>query len=313
VISVGNIAFGGRGKTPTVAAIARLLLEMGERPAILSRGYGRRHAAEGVVVVSDGRHILADLDRAGDEPLMLARQLPGVAVLVCEQRAIAGAFARHILGATSLVLDDGFQHRQMARDVDVVLVTPADLQGRRAPLGRLRESVSALDRADVIIGDGCRSVENSRSGGEFSTDRHPSPYFLHRQAGTPVSIETGVPALAPGARVIALAGIAGPARFTRAVEDAGYLVAGAWGPGDHYRYTRADLARLAREVRAGGAVGVLTTSKDAARLRTLRPLGVSVYEWPMHVAIEPAGVFTAWLAARLHSARTRLNPPAVPA
>ena len=216
-----------------------------------------------MVVVSDGRHLLADVDRAGDEPLMLARDLPGVAVLVCDQRAIAGAFARHILRATALVLDDGFQHRQMARDVDLVLVTPGDLTGRRAPFGALREPVSAL---------------------------------------------------APGARVIALAGIAGPARFTRAVEDAGYVVAGAWGPGDHHRYTRADLARLARDVRAGGAAGVLTTSKDAVRLRALRPLPVPVYEWPLRVTIEPAAEFAGWLAAQVQSARGRSGgSSAVPA
>ena len=272
-----------------------------------------------MVVVSDGRHLLADVDRAGDEPLMLARDLPGVAVLVCDQRAIAGAFARHILRATALVLDDGFQHRQMARDVDLVLVTPGDLTGRRAPFGALREPVSALERADAIIGagaqgDGCRSVENSVLRDEFSTDRHPSPFFLQRHPGTPVSIETGVPALAPGARVIALAGIAGPARFTRAVEDAGYVVAGAWGPGDHHRYTRADLARLARDVRAGGAAGVLTTSKDAVRLRALRPLPVPVYEWPLRVTIEPAAEFAGWLAAQVQSARGRSGgSSAVPA
>jgi tetraacyldisaccharide 4'-kinase len=151
VVSVGNIAFGGRGKTPTVAHIARLLVEMGERPAVLSRGYGRRIVEDGVVVVSDGRRLLADVDRAGDEPLMLARDLPGIPVLVCEQRAVAGALARHRFGCTALVLDDGFQHRQMARDVDVVLVAPEDLTGRRAPFGRLRESPSVLARADALI------------------------------------------------------------------------------------------------------------------------------------------------------------------
>jgi tetraacyldisaccharide-1-P 4'-kinase len=111
--------------------------------------------------------------------------------------------------------------------------------------------------------------------------------------------------------VFALAGIAGPARFTRRVTDAGYVVAGAWAPGDHYRYTRVDLARLAREVRAADAVAVLTTSKDAARLRALRPLPVVVYEWPMRVTIEathgtagaPAVPFATWLRGRLAASR----------
>ena len=329
IISVGNIAFGGRGKTPTVAAIARLLLEMGERPAIVSRGYGRRYVEDGVVVVSDGRHLLADVDRAGDEPLMLARDLPGVAVLVCEQRAIAGAFARHVLGATSIILDDGFQHRQMARDVDIVLVSPADLKGRRAPFGRLRESPSALSRADVVIeirpdeirGDGSRSVENSRQTSaepalEFSTDRDPSPFCSDARYLSPLPLDPSAPPLPPGARVFALAGIAGPARFTRAIADAGYVVAGAWAPGDHHRYTRADVVRLAMLARDARADAVLTTSKDAVRLRAQRPLLVPVYEWPLRVTIrsaaDPAGTpgaaFASWLRARLAAARPHAGP-----
>ena len=299
VVSVGNIAFGGRGKTPTVAFIARLLIEMGERPAVISRGYGRRRVEDGVVVVSDGRRLLADLDRAGDEPLMLARELPGVPVLVCEQRAIAGAMARHTFGATALVLDDGFQHRQMARDVDLVLVTAEDLQGRRAPFGRLRESPSALGRADAVVlvgdqssdGDGSRIVENTGAGSSldcpvFSTIRHPSPMSLPRDS-----------------RVFVLAGIAGPERFSRAAVDAGYVVAGAWMPGDHHRYTAADVARLARDVEVTGAAGVLTTSKDAVRLLPLRPLPFALFEWPLRITIEPAVEFAAWLRRRRDQAR----------
>ncbi len=321
IISVGNIAFGGRGKTPTVAAIAKILLAMGERPAILSRGYGRRVVEDGVVVVSDGRHLLADLDRSGDEPLMLARDLPGVAVLVCDQRAVAGALARHTLGATALILDDGFQHREMARDVDVVIVTPGDLSGRRAPLGRLRESPSALARADAVVLDAEMSAELILRQNQLRAH-----FRLRRHAGPLVALATGGPAPgpapAPGARVFALAGIAGPARFLRAVADAGFVVAGAWTPGDHQRYTRADVARLARDARAGGAGLVLTTAKDAERLRPFRPLPLPVWTLPLTVTIErwagnelvadfaaksatssfPAS-FAAWLAARVADAR----------
>src|SRR5262245_57449919 len=150
-ISVGNISMGGRGKTPVVIHLARLLIEAGERPAVLSRGYGRRLVEPGVVVVSDGEHMTADLDRSGDEPLLIARKVQGAIVLVSEQRAIARALATHALGATVVVLDDGFQHRQVARDVDLVLVANEDLQDRRVPFGRLRESVAALSRADALV------------------------------------------------------------------------------------------------------------------------------------------------------------------
>src|SRR4051812_35187847 len=122
VISVGNLAVGGRGKTPMVATITRVLLEMGERPAILSRGYARTHYEDGVVVVRDAAGIRSDLGRAGDEPLMLARQLEGAAVLVSSERYLAGRVAEHHLGATVHVLDDGFQHLQLDRDVDILLI-----------------------------------------------------------------------------------------------------------------------------------------------------------------------------------------------
>jgi tetraacyldisaccharide 4'-kinase len=299
VVSVGNIAFGGRGKSPTVACIARLLLEMGERPAILSRGYGRKIVDDGVVVVSDGRRLLADLDRAGDEPLMLARDLPGVPVLVCEQRAIAGTLATEVLGATALVLDDGFQHRQMARDVDLVLVTAEDLEGRRVPLGRLRESPPALARADAVI----------RVDGPAG----PSQYALSFTNDEPVPLTPESARLPTGSTVFALAGIAGPDRFTRAARDAGFIVAGEWAPGDHYRYTREDVARLAREAAASGAAAVLTTSKDAVRLLPLRPLPFAVYEWPLRVSIEPARQFAGWLVRRRDEARAGLALQAAPA
>src|SRR6188768_3623822 len=122
VISVGNLAVGGRGKTPMVAAIARELLAMGERPAILTRGYARTRTEDGVVVVRDPDGIRADLARAGDEPLMLARCLPGASVLVCTDRYLAGRLAEHQFGASVHILDDGFQHLQLDRDIDIVMV-----------------------------------------------------------------------------------------------------------------------------------------------------------------------------------------------
>lgn len=301
VISIGNIAFGGRGKTPAVSLTARLLRDMGERVAILSRGYGRRTIEDGVTVVSDGTHLLADLDRAGDEPLMLARELPGVAVLVCDQRAVAGALAQHALGATVAVLDDGFQHRQMRRDVDVVLVTPGDLSGRRAPLGRLREGPAALARADAVIvdaGDGAAPAGPLR--GPAGT---AACFRLRRRTRLPDAVP-------PGTRVFVLAGIAGPDRVVSAAAAAGAVVAGHWAPGDHHRYRAGDVARLARDAQAAGAGLVLTTAKDAERLRPFRPLPFAAHVLEHTVAIEAdAGgqPFDAWLRRRVTDHR-RLDP-----
>ncbi|MEO6222030.1 MAG: tetraacyldisaccharide 4'-kinase, partial [Vicinamibacterales bacterium] len=129
---------------------------------------------------------------------------------------------------------------------------------------------------------------------EFSTGRHPSP---------PVPITSGAPPLAAGARVFVLAGIAAPERFTSAVTDAGFVVAGVWAPGDHHRYTAADVVRLRREAEAAGATAVLTTAKDAVRLLPLRPFPLAIYECPLRVTIEPADKFAAWLKHRRDGSR----------
>ena len=119
VISVGNLVVGGSGKTPVVAAVARLLLERGHRPSILSRGYARRDERDGVVVVSDGDRMIASVEASGDEPQMLARALPGVPVLVCPDRYLAGRLAETHFASTVHLLDDGFQHLQLARGTDL--------------------------------------------------------------------------------------------------------------------------------------------------------------------------------------------------
>ena len=130
VISIGNLTVGGSGKTPLAAEIARMLLEMGERPAILSRGYARRTPAEGVIVVSDGKRIQSDVDHSGDEPFMLAQMVPNAAVLVSPSRYVAGRIAESRLGCTVHILDDGFQHFDLMRDIDL-LVAP-ETPGRSA-------------------------------------------------------------------------------------------------------------------------------------------------------------------------------------
>jgi len=327
VISVGNLSMGGRGKTPVVAHIARLLLEAGERPAILTRGYGRSRPEDGVVVVSDGVHLLADVDRSGDEPLMLARQVPGARVLVCDQRALAGALAERALHATVHILDDGFQHLQLARDIDLVIVTPQDLDGRALPFGRLREPVSALNHADAVIWEsigeehresigevhresigevhrgGASEEHRGRAAGRASVGASERPEFrLRRQLGQPYTLHPGGPALVPPGPVVAVAGIAGPERFWLALEQAGWTIAERLGFSDHHQFTSADVARIGEIARRTGAC-VLTTEKDAVRLLSLRPLPFDVSVIPLTISIEPHSVFQGWLLDRLREAR----------
>lgn len=291
---------GGRGKTPLVARIARLLVDAGEKPAILSRGYGRRVPEDGVVVVSDGRHLLADVDRSGDEPLMLARAIPEAGVFVCDQRAIAGALAERHFGATVHILDDGFQHRVLARDVDIVIVAREDFGERPLPFGKLREPVTALGRADAVVLDGDSHTATNVSRLAPSA-RH---FTLRRSIGIVRALESHRPWPADERRpVVALAGIAGPDRFFRALRDAGWQVAREMPFRDHHAYTAADVERLASEVASSGAVGVLTTEKDAERLLPWRPFPVRVAAVPLEISVAPHDDFQTWLLARIREAR----------
>lgn len=151
VVSVGALAAGGSGKTPMVAALARMLVEMGERPAILSRGYGRADPVEGAAVIRDFGGTVGSPAVAGDEPWMLAAALDGVAVVVAEDRHLAGRLAETHLGATVHLLDDGFQHLPLERGTDLVLLSAADLDDRVLPAGRLRERLATAARADALL------------------------------------------------------------------------------------------------------------------------------------------------------------------
>lgn len=300
VVSVGNLAMGGRGKTPLVAHLARMLLAAGERPAILSRGYGRARVSDDVVVVSDGRHLLADLDRAGDEPLMLARDLPGTAVVVCPDRARAGAHAEAQLGVTVHLLDDGFQHLGLHRDVDIVVVTPDDLEGRPVPAGRLRESTQALALADVVVvdaGDADMPDVSMRAG----TAR---VVRLRRQAGDAQPLDVCTPWPPPTRDAVVAAGIVEPARLAASARALGWTVRHVAGFPDHHRYTARDLQALASAVASSGASVVLTTAKDAVRLRPLRPLPCAFGVVPLSVSLEPAGEVEGWLLERIAAGRT---------
>jgi tetraacyldisaccharide 4'-kinase len=298
VISVGNLAVGGRGKTPTVACLAKELLAMGERPAILSRGYARRQPDDGVVVVRDAGGIRADIDRAGDEPLMLARQLPGVSVLCCSERYLAGRLAEAHLGATVHVLDDGFQHLQLDRDIDLVIVAGEDLaeDARTLPSGRLREPPDSLLAADAVL-----------ATDETVLARGPSPrhapfeiFQMRRVMGTPCwSDDDG----SPNRRVFAMAGIARPAAFFDGLRAAGYDLAGTRPFRDHYRYSRGDLERAFREAKSGGADRILTTEKDYVRLLPFRPFPLPIGWVPLTMEPDPLPEFRRWLAGALAGAR----------
>lgn len=299
VISIGNLAVGGRGKTPIAACVARMLMEMGERPAVLSRGYARQEPDDGVVVVRDPEGIRADLPRAGDEPLMLARQLPGASVLVCEDRYLAGTLAEQHLGATVHVLDDGLQHLQLDRDIEIVLVGPEDVaRPETLPAGRLREPLDTLVVADAVLAPD--EVIVDLRGVEI-------PIFRTRRfLGDPIAEDEAIP---PGP-VLAVAGIARPEAFFESLRTNGRQVAHTLSFPDHHAYSRRDLQRIAEAARASSATVVLTTEKDYVRLLPLRPFSLPVGFVPLTMEPAPIDEFRAWLAESLNAARDGV--PVVP-
>jgi len=291
VISVGNLVVGGSGKTPVVEAIARMLREMGERPAILSRGYARRRNEDGVVVVSDLERVLEPVERSGDEPQMLARALPGTPVLVSADRYLAGRLAESRFGCTVHVLDDGFQHLQLARAIDVLLVSPADLEERVLPSGRLREGLDAARVADALIVSG----SNDDAARVSSALGVPTVFRVETTFGALQPLGEGEAPAPAGARVVAVAGIARPERFFRALRSQGWNVVAELQYPDHHWYSVRDLAEINNAAQETHARIVVTTEKDAVR--------VGQQAWwaalPMRVAIEPADEFRSWLRRRL--------------
>jgi tetraacyldisaccharide 4'-kinase len=297
VISIGNLAVGGRAKTPIVAAVAARLRDAGERPAILSRGYGRRIAADGVVVVRDADGIRSDIDRAGDEPLMLARQLEGVSVLACSSRYLAGRLAEQHLNSTVHILDDGFQHLTLHRDLDIVIVAADDLERPRTiPFGRLREPVDALFAADALIAlDDAPADALDRGMPIWRAGRRLDRARLIEPFGAPVEFDFG--------SAVAVAGIANPARFFADLRSSAWPIARQLPYADHHRYSRKDVEEIFRALRASGARLVITTEKDLVRLLPFRPFPAPVAWVPLTVSIEPRPEFDRWLMSALAEAR----------
>jgi tetraacyldisaccharide 4'-kinase len=305
VISVGNLSAGGTGKSPCVAAVVRLLVREGLRPAVVSRGYrGRR---KGLVVVSDGGPRVADPPEVADEAAMLADQLPGVPVLTGADRPRVGRAAVEAFGADVIVLDDGFQHRGCARDLDVVLVdaTRPPAADALLPLGRLREPPSSLARADLIVATKSTRVEDKIAVGQWVWGRVPVVRAQHVSVGWTALGGDGRLALGdrPEGAAVAFCGLAAPESFRSTLADLGIPVAGFAAYRDHHVYRASDGAFLATWARRLGARWFVTTEKDAVRLGRLDALPYPIFALAIEFQlVEGADV---WKDAILAAARRK--------
>ena len=283
VVSIGNLTVGGTGKTPAVELAVRTLAELGHRPGVVSRGYGRRGG--GLQVVADAASIRLDAEEAGDEPFLLARRLPGVPVVVGANRYDAGRLARARFGVSAIVLDDGFQHRTVRKDLEIVMARAATPwgNGRLMPGGPLREPLSGLRRANLVVATGAHQAEEAAEVASAIARHAPGVPLLTAMHVATECFEAGAMRFVPltglaGARLLAFAGIASPAGFRRTLAESQVTLTGFQEFRDHHWYSREDLARLEGLAAGGGADGLVTTEKDWVRLRRLpllrRPLYV---------------------------------------
>ncbi len=264
VLSVGGITVGGSGKTPLAARLARGLHRRGGRVALATRGY-RRRGREAVRVVSDGRHVRSHVDAAGDEPLLLAAHAPGVPVLVGRDRGVVGLRAVSAFASEVLVLDDGFQHHRLARDLDLVVLDGSIGfgNGRVLPRGPLREPARALRHADMIVvvdpplppEDAARLERLAPDAPRYEARRIPAGVRPLRGG------EVERPSSLASADVGLLAGIANPESLRRTVEGLGARVVAERFFADHHRYRARDVEGLGL-----GAPLWVTTEKDALKI-----------------------------------------------
>lgn len=273
VISVGNITTGGTGKTPLVEWVSRMLAREGRRVSILTRGYGRANAGQ-QVLVSDGLNVLADVQRSGDEPQLLAENLKGIASVICDSdRAAAGRWAIEHLGTDACVLDDGFQHLQLARDLNILTIDASNPWGggHLLPYGRMREPRGGISRADCMVitrteqADDIAALKTEIR--QFTGDR---PVFTSRmhtsgvrelRAKDPGSID-----LLPQPAA-AFCAVGNPASFFNHLQAEKIDLAHTRAFPDHHVYEQADIDILIDEARSLGAVSLITTAKDAVKLR----------------------------------------------
>jgi tetraacyldisaccharide 4'-kinase len=253
-ISIGNLSVGGSGKTPFTILLGELLKQRGVKFDVLSRGYGRQ--SRGVLEVDPG----GSPREFGDEPLLIARRLQ-VPVILGEERYEAGMLAEAKYGPELHILDDGFQHRQLSRDFDIVLVTPEDARDRLLPAGRLREPLSALGRADVVVLTSGASADSFPTAGKL--------VWRVRRGILPKNVPS---------RPVVFCGIARPQNFLLQLRTAGIEPVAEAVFRDHHAYTEKDVRDLLNLKQQSEADGFVTTEKDAINLAgllaTLQPISI---------------------------------------
>jgi tetraacyldisaccharide 4'-kinase len=272
VISIGNITTGGTGKTPFVAMLAQWAETHGFKVAILSRGYKGKRSND-LVVVSDGKKVLASFDDAGDEPVMLAKTLSSVPVLISKKRYKIGSLALKLFNSELLLLDDGYQHISLHRDINILLVDAKRQFGNRSllPLGPLREPINQIKRADIIIITKCTDTHSGENLVNYFQKNFPaksiyrSRYFPY-QVIFPLAGTTHSPNILKGKNVLVFAGIADPDDFLETVKNCGANIVRFQAFSDHHFFSKHEIEELLSWKKQSKLDFLLTTEKDWIRI-----------------------------------------------
>jgi len=299
VVSVGNIVAGGTGKTPVTLLVARFFLERGKRVCVLSRGYGG--SAKGrISVVSDGSRVLLGPEEGGDEPYLLATRVPGLMVVIGADRYRAGLFAMERLQPDLFLLDDGFQHLRLQRDLDILLLDAGRpfSNGFTLPGGFLREPAAAAQRADLVLYTRCAAAAKPHL-----LPQKPSFWARHDLSGL-VALD-GDETLRDfeavrGKKVAAFSGIADPAAFFALLESCGVTPVATLSFPDHASYGEEETAALCAMRESSGAEILITTEKDAVKLAPYRQRLMPCYAARLEIAVAETESFRGELEKVLY-------------
>lgn len=286
VISIGNITTGGTGKTPLVEHVARLLHARGLKVCVLTRGYGRVRPDERVLV-SDGQSVYSTAAEAGDEAFLLASNLKGLAAVISDvNRTSAGEDAIKHLGSDCFVLDDGFQHLRLARDLDIVVIDSTNPWGgkRLLPEGRLREPLEGLNRADCVVLTRTDQVESVQKIQEELRALTDCPVFTSRMKTIDLVPLNGAPPNLLGP-IGAFCGVGNPQSFFSHLRREGYAPVFEKAMRDHQNYTQDHIDSICAGAAKSGAVSLITTAKDGVKLGSLN-LSLPTYALEVQIAID---------------------------
>jgi tetraacyldisaccharide 4'-kinase len=304
VVSVGNLSAGGTGKTPLVVLVAKLALKRGLKPAILTRGYGRRRGNRLIALAPAAKRSPSPRE-TGDEPALLAAALSEVPIVICASRYQAGTYAESEFSVDVHVLDDGFQHFQLARDVDIVALDATQEFSDRAvlPAGRLREGCRALTRAQVIVLTRVELADADQLERAVRQINSSAQVFRSRLCLTSVfniaSKERVVAESFHGKPVLAFCGIGNAKAFFCYLERWGFCLASRQAFPDHHVYSFADMAFLVREARQSQACALITTQKDLMNVPPGWVPDLDTYTCTIEIGIEDAVRFEEAVFSRL--------------